>query len=208
VRASETYRMFIITLPVGPYYDRPVSLITETEYVRAAQGGVGEAKAAGNYAASLFPARMAREKGYHQVLWLDAKEHKYVEEVGTMNIFFVIDEKVVTPATLGTILKGVTRDCCIQIIKDQGIEVEERRISIDEVISAYRSGLLREVFGTGTAALVANVERIAHQDTIMHLSPDDWSISLMVKEEINGLRDGSVVDARNWMVPVTEGIYA
>lgn len=208
VRPSETYSLMIITLPVGPYYDRPVSLITETTYVRAANGGVGEAKCAGNYAASLYPAKLAREKGYNQVLWLDAREFKYVQEVGTMNIFFVIDEKVVTPTTTGSILKGVTRDCTMQIIREQGIEIEERRISIDEVIDAFQNGMLREVFGTGTAALVANVERITHKDVTIDLSPNDWSVSLMVKEEINGLRDGSVMDTRNWMVPVTEEIFA
>lgn len=208
VRASETYKFAIITLPVGPYYERSVSLITETTYVRAANGGVGEAKCAGNYAASLYPAKLAREKGYDQVLWLDAKEFKYVQEVGTMNIFFVIGDKVVTPATLGTILKGVTRMCIMEIFRDQGIEVEERRISIDEVVDAYRNGMLKEVFGTGTAALVANVDKIAHKDFVMELSPEDWSLSLMAKEEINGLRDGSVVDTRDWIVPVTEEVFA
>lgn len=204
VRASHTYKFIVITLPAGPYYDRPVSLLAETEYVRAVMGGVGEAKCAGNYAASLYPAQLAREKGFDQVLWLNAIEYKYVQEVGTMNIFFVIDGKVITPSTIGTILKGITRESIIRILRDEGVEVIERRITIDEVVEAYRNGSLTEVFGTGTAALVANVSRIQYQDIDMRLSESNYKFSLMAKEEINGLRDGSIPDTRGWVVPVTE----
>lgn len=206
VKASKTYKLVILTLPAGPYYEKAVKLITETTYVRAVQGGVGEAKCAGNYAAAMYPATMARDKGYDQVLWLDAKEFKYVQEVGTMNIFFAIGNKIITPATTGTILKGVTRACVIDILRDKGYEVEERRISIDEVVESYMDGTLKEVFGTGTAALVANVDSIRHKDLDIDLSPANWSASLIAKEEINGLRDGSIEDTRGWIVPITEEV--
>ena len=158
VKPSETYRFIIFTGPVGPYYPKPVSLLAETKYIRAAAGGTGEAKAAGNYAGALLPARLANEAGYDQVMWLDAKEFKYVQEVGTMNIFFVIDGKVVTPSTDGTILKGITRMSIIEILRNAGYEVEERRVSTDELIEAHSKGLLQESFGTGTAAVVAKLK--------------------------------------------------
>ncbi|MDX1476137.1 MAG: branched-chain amino acid aminotransferase [Saprospiraceae bacterium] len=208
VKPSKTYKFVIITLPAGPYYDRPVRLRTETTYVRAVDGGVGEAKCAGNYAAAMYPSALARQKGYDQVLWLDAHEFKYIQEVGTMNIFFVIGDTVVTPSTTGSILKGITRASIIEILRDKGVEVQERQISIDEVIESYRKGTLREVFGTGTAALVANVDCIRHGDIEIELSSEKWSISLMAKEEINGLRDGSIVDTRGWIVPIKEAVMA
>ncbi|MDX1410506.1 MAG: branched-chain amino acid aminotransferase, partial [Saprospiraceae bacterium] len=206
VKPSQTYKFVIITLPAGPYYDKAVKLRTETTYVRAVKGGVGEAKCAGNYAAAMYPSALARQNGYDQVLWLDAREFKYIQEVGTMNIFFVIGDTVVTPSTTGTILKGITRASIIEILRDKGVRVEERLISIDEVMESHRNGTLREVFGTGTAALVANVDCIRHQDTEIDLSPDHCSISQMAKEEINGLRDGSIADTRGWIIPITEEV--
>jgi branched-chain amino acid aminotransferase len=208
VKASNNYRFIIITAPAGPYYERPVSLYAETKYVRAADGGVGEAKAAGNYAASMYPTKLANERGFDQILWLDAKEFKYVQEVGTMNIFFVIDGVVITPATTGSILKGITRKSIKQILREQGFKVEERLLSIDEVIESYKNGKLTEVFGTGTAALVANVSRISYKGFEMDLSADNWHVSTLAKNEINGLRDGTIVDTRNWIVPVTEEVLA
>ena len=124
VRPSDTYKFIICTLPVGPYYAKPVKLKAEESFIRAAEGGVGEAKTAGNYAASLYPAKLAKAEGYDQVMWLDAKEFKYVQEVGTMNIFFVIDGKVITPMTDGSILKGITRDTILTILKDKGYTVD------------------------------------------------------------------------------------
>ena len=205
VRASEKYKFLIITLPVGPYYNKPVSLLAETTYSRAAQGGVGETKTAGNYGRSLYPQMLARQQGYDQVLWLDAKEFKYIQEVGTMNIFFVLGNKLVTPATTGTILKGVTRASIIEIAQDRGIEVEIRRISIDEVVDAYNSGDLKECFGAGTAALVAHVDKIKYKDLVMEL-PKSTDVSKLIKEEINGLRDGTVLDTRGWIYPVTQDV--
>lgn len=202
VRASDTYKFIIMCLPVGPYYSKPVSLLVEEKYVRAAPGGVGEAKTAGNYAASLYPAQMARQKGYDQVMWMDAREFKYVQEVGTMNIFFVIDGIVVTPEAGGTILRGITRDSIITILKDKGYTVEERPVSIDEVLAAHANGSLTEVFGTGTAAIVANVSNIGYRGNDLEFDPSKWEVSALVKHEINGLRNGTIEDTYGWIVPV------
>jgi branched-chain amino acid aminotransferase len=204
VKPSESYRFYIITGPVGPYYPKPVSLKVEHQYARCAvQGGTGEAKAAGNYAGSLLPAKLAQQTGYDQVMWLDSKEFKYIQEVGTMNIFFVIDGKVVTPALDGGILAGITRDSIIKIFREKGYEVEERRITIDELAQAYRAGLLQEVFGAGTAAVVAHVSKVLYGDLLMELPPvEDRKLGEMVKTEINGMRAGKIQDTHGWVVPV------
>ncbi|MGD8427348.1 MAG: branched-chain amino acid aminotransferase, partial [Balneolaceae bacterium] len=161
-KSSSNFRFFVITSPVGSYYNKPVKLTSSQKYVRAVKGGVGFAKAAGNYAASLYPARKAQELGFDQVLWLDAFEHKYIEEVGTMNIFFVIDGVLITPELQGTILPGVTRDSVIKLAKHWEMPVEERRISVEEVMEAGKSGKLQEVFGAGTAAVITPVQEIHH----------------------------------------------
>lgn len=205
VKESDTYRFIILLLPVGPYYSRPVKLFAETTYIRAANGGVGEAKTAGNYAASLHPTRLAIKKGYDQVLWLDAKEFKYIQEVGTMNIFFVFDGKhVVTPATEGTILKGITRDMAIHILRSEGYHVEERPLSIDEVCDAYDEGKLLEAFGSGTAALVAHIEEINYRGKRLMLDMEKCEVGNFVKAYINGLRDGSREDTFGWTVPAND----
>lgn len=203
VRPAEHYRFIIFSGPVGPYYSRPISLWVEQEYVRAIKGGTGEAKAAGNYAASLLPARLAQARGFDQVMWMDGHEFRYIEEVGTMNIFFVIDGKVITPATTGSILRGITRDSILTVLRDRGFPVEERRISIDEVVEAHHAGKLEEVFGTGTAAVVGQVARIGYRDIIMDLPPVESAvIGPMAKQEIDGLRAGLLEDTRGWIVPV------
>ena len=205
VAPSNQYKYIIFCGPVGPYYPKPVNLIVENRYVRAAQGGVGEAKVAGNYAASLLPAKVAKEKGYDQVMWMDAKEFKYIQEAGTMNLFFVIDGVVVTPQTDGCILKGITRDSIITILKDKGYKVEQRKIAIDELVEAYKAGKLQEAFGTGTAAVVAHVASITYDELQMEFPDvDDKNIGAIAKREINGLRDGTIVDERGWVVPVKE----
>ena len=153
---SHTYRFMIIMSPVGAYYKEglnPVRLMTSGEYVRAALGGLGEAKTPANYAAGLLPGEEAKKKGFTQILWLDAIEHKYIEEVGTMNICFVVDDNLVTPPLDGSILGGVTRNSVIHLAEDWGIRVCEQKISIDEVISSANNGRLKEAFGTGTAEL-------------------------------------------------------
>lgn len=204
VKPSDNYRFIIFTGPVGPYYPKPVSLIAEQEYVRCAvEGGTGEAKVAGNYAASLLPARKANEKGYDQVMWLDANEFKYVQEVGTMNIFFVIGGTVVTPSLNGGILPGITRDSILAIFREKGYKVEERNISIDELMEAHEAGKLEEAFGTGTAAVVAHVSKIAIGDKVMALPPvEQRKLGEMAKKEINGMRAGKIKDTHGWIVPV------
>lgn len=203
VRPSEKYKFMIITCPVGPYYNRPVSLWVETKYVRAVKGGVGESKAAGNYAAALLPTQEANKRGYDQVMWMDGHHFEYVEEVGTMNIFFVIDGVVITPATEGSILKGITRDTILQFLKQKGIPVEERKISITEVIDAHEKGTLQEIFGSGTAAVVSMVNKIAYKDLVIEL-PDvaQWKMAPMIKETIDGWRAGTIEDINRWVVPV------
>ncbi len=166
VRPANEYLFFIILGPVGAYYKEglnPVTIYVEDFYVRAAKGGTGEAKTAGNYAASLLAAEKAKEKGFTQVLWLDAAEHKYVEEVGTMNMFFLIDDEVITTPLNGSVLDGITRDSVIQLAKYWGIKVKERALSIDEVILAAKDGRLKEAFGTGTAAVISPVGQISYK---------------------------------------------
>jgi branched-chain amino acid aminotransferase len=203
VKPSETYKFIIFTGPVGPYYPKPVSLIAEEKYVRAVDGGTGEAKAAGNYGGSLLPAKIANEKGYDQVMWMDGHEFKYIQEVGTMNIFFVLGDTVVTPETDGAILKGITRDSAIRLLKDNGFKVEVRPLTIDEVVEAYQKGELKECFGSGTAAVVAHVSKIAYRDLVMELPPvEERKVGNWVKKEINGLRAGTIQDDYGWIVPV------
>src|SRR4030095_16387284 len=149
--------------------------------------------------------KLAREQGYDQVLWLDAIHHKYLQEVGTMNIFIVFKDEIVTPATTGTILKGITRDSVIEILRGNGHKVTERDITIDEVLSAHDKGELIEVFGTGTAALIANVEEIRYDEKVYQL-PHKWDLSTSIRDEINGMRFGTMEDKRGWTVPVKESM--
>lgn len=204
VAPSESYKFIILTLPVAPYYSNPVRLLASTEYIRAAKGGVGEAKTAGNYAASLLASKEARNKGFDQVLWLDGKEFKYVQEVGTMNIFFVIGDRVITPPTDGAILKGITRDSFLKILTDKGYNVEIRPISMDEVLDSYRQGTLKEVFGSGTAAVAVDVKEIGYRDELIKLNPAKDSLAQVLKNEINGLRSGKIEDRYGWVEPVYE----
>jgi len=204
VKPSDTYKFLIICLPVGPYYPKPIKLLVENHYIRAAQGGVGEAKTAGNYAAAMYPSKLAREQGYDQILRLDAIHRKYIQEVGTMNIFFVFENEIVTPATTGTILKGITRASALEILRGDGYVVNEREISIDEVYEKHQSGELVDIFGTGTAALIANVEEIKYNDHTIKLSSSQWQLSNSIKAEINGMRFGTIADKRGWTVPVKE----
>lgn len=205
VRPSDTYKFVIFTGPVGPYYAKPVRLKVEQEFVRAVPGGTGEAKAAGNYAGSLLPAHLAQQQGYDQVIWMGGPDMKEINEVGTMNMFFVIDGKVITPATDGSILKGITRKCFLEILADKGIPAEERIITIDEVVAAHKAGTLQEVFGAGTAAVVSHVAEIVYDDYEMTLPAiEDRKVGPMLKDHIDGLRSGRVADVHNWVVPVKQ----
>lgn len=202
VRSSDTYKLMIMNLPSGPYYNKPVSLLVEEKYVRAVDGGVGEAKAAGNYGAALYPTKLAKDKGYDQVMWMDAHEFKYVQEVGTMNIFFVLNDVVLTPNLSGTILQGITRDSIITLLKEKGYKVEERPVSMEEIYDAYTKKQLVEVFGAGTAAVVANVNRIGYKNHELLFDKSQWELSTMLKNEINGIRKGRIVDTHGWILPI------
>ena len=173
VRAAEEYRFLVITAPVPNYFDRAagaIALKAQNRYTRAAPGGVGFAKTGGNYAASLFPASESIAEGFDQALWLDGVEHRYVEEAGPMNVFFDFDGRVATPELRGTILPGVTRESVLTLLRGRGIEVEERKIAIDEVIRRSEDGTLREAFGTGTAAVITPVGRIGYEDKVYEVN--------------------------------------
>lgn len=206
VMPSETYKFIILTLPVGPYYSQPVKLLIEEKFVRAVPGGTGEAKACGNYAGSLLPASLAKKKGYDQVVWMDAFQFKYIQEVGTMNLFFVFKDKVVTPATDGAILHGITRDSFIQLLKSWNIPIEERPISVDEVFEAHQKGDLLEAFGAGTAAVATNVASITWGTKTISFHEQQWTLSTKLRNTINQLRDGSTPDLFGWTVPVMEEV--
>ncbi|MDR2018676.1 MAG: branched-chain amino acid aminotransferase [Syntrophobacterales bacterium] len=202
VRVSKSYCFMVLTSPVGAYYKEgmnPVRLMTSGEYVRAVQGGLGMAKTPANYAASLLPTEEAHKRGFTQVLWLDGVERKYIEEVGTMNICFVIDDELVTPALEGSILAGVTRDTVIQVARDWGIKVTERKISIDEVLAMWKEGRLKEVFGTGTAAVISPVGEIQHGDTLIRINDGKTGdLSQRLYDEITGIQYGDRPDKFGW----------
>ncbi len=203
VRPSGKYKFIIILSPTGPYYAAPMRIYAEEKYVRAAPGGVGFAKAAGNYGAALHPTAEAQKKGYDQVLWMDAIEHKYVQECGVMNVFFIIGNTIITPGLEeGTILAGVTRDTVIVVLKEMGLTVEERPLSIDEIIAAYHSGELKEIFGTGTAATIALIKELRYKKVEMLFDTSTWTIAPEVKEKIDAIRYGAQPDAHNWLFRV------
>jgi len=203
VKPSDAYKFVIFTCPVGQYYSEPVKLWVTREFIRAAPGGTGAAKAAGNYAASYYAAKEAQEKGYHNVLWLDAVEHRYVEECGTMNMFFVIDGVAVTPELSGTILPGVTRDSVITLLGDVGVEIEVRRISIEEIQKAYDAGKLDEAFGAGTAATISPVIEIGSREGVMHLRPDEErKVGPALLKQLTEIRRGVAEDKYGWVVAI------
>ena len=206
LRSSNTYRFFIILSPVGAYYPEgfnPVKIWVTTEYVRAVRGGVGQAKTAGNYAASLYATELAHKDGYTQVLWLDGVELKYVEEVGSMNIFFVIGDELLTPELNRSILSGVTRDSVIKMAQSWGIKVVERKISIAEIYEAHEKGDLREVFGSGTAAVISPVGNIKFNG--QEITVADGGVGPLSARLFTSLMDiqyGKTEDPFHWIVPV------
>jgi branched-chain amino acid aminotransferase len=206
VRPSRTYKFIIILCPVGAYYPEginPVKIYIENKYVRAVKGGIGFAKTPGNYAASLKSQVEAQEKGYTQVLWLDGVERKYVEEVGTMNVFFKIDGKVITPSLEGSILAGITRDSSIALLKHWGVPVEERRISIEEIYQAHQEGKLEEAFGTGTAAVISPIGSLNWNDNIIAINNEQTGpISKRLYDTITGIQCGKIEDLFGWTVLV------
>jgi len=203
VRPSDNYRFYIITSPAGKYYNEPVKVLVETNYIRAVEGGVGYVKASGNYGRSLFPAKLAQQRGYHQIVWTDARNHRYLEESGTMNLMFVIDDVLITPPLGDTILAGITRDSVLTLARDWKMKVQERKISIDEVVDAHKKGTLEDAFGTGTAATIAQISQIGFEGKDYILPPAEGRIfSNRVAKELENIRKGKVADVHNWMYKV------
>ncbi|HEY8389081.1 MAG TPA: aminotransferase class IV, partial [Parasegetibacter sp.] len=203
VRPSESYKFLIILSPTGPYYAAPMKIMVEEKYTRAAPGGVGFSKNAGNYGSSMLAATEAKKQGYDQVLWTDAFEHKWLQEVGMMNVFFMIDGVAVTPSLEeGTILEGVTRKSVITLLEEAGVKVVERKISIDELIEAHKAGKLQESFGTGTAAIVSLIEKLKYKDYVIEFDVNTFKIATKVKQTLNDIREGKLPDTHGWMVKV------
>ena len=203
VKPSDEYRFYIITSPGGAYYNEPVKVLVETSFIRAVEGGVGFVKASGNYGRSLFPTKLAQQRGYHQIVWTDARNHRYLEESGTMNLMFVIDDVLITAPLGDTILAGITRDSVLTLARDWKMKVQERKISIDEVLDAHKRGTLEEAFGTGTAATIAHISLIGFEGKDYELPPVEGRIfSHRVSRELDNIRKGKVEDIHNWMYKI------
>jgi branched-chain amino acid aminotransferase len=201
IKPSDSYRFMIFTCPVGSYYTDPVPVKVETHYSRAVQGGTGFAKAAGNYAAALYPAMLAAKEGYRQLIWTDANEHKYIEEAGTMNVMFVINDILITPFTGDTILNGITRKSVVEIANDWGIEVQERKIEVNEIFEALKNGTLTEAFGAGTAATIAPISSIAiNGDNYKIPESKDHHFHSKVLKYLSEYKMGKHPDKFNWIV--------
>jgi branched-chain amino acid aminotransferase len=203
VKPSETYKFMIILSPTGPYFSTPMRIFVEEKYTRAVAGGVGFSKNAGNYGSSMYPTHLAKEIGYDQVLWTDAYEHKYLQEVGMMNVFFIIGNQAVTPSLEeGTILAGITRMSALTLLTEMGLEVVEKKISIDELMAAYKAGQLREVFGAGTAATISLIKELRYKDESMFFDTASWKVAPELKKRLNDIRQGKTADTYGWMLPV------
>lgn len=206
VRVSKTYQFIIILSPVGAYYPQgidPVKIYVESNYVRAVKGGMGHTKTPGNYAASLKAQVEAKKKGYTQVLWLDGVHKKYIEEVGTMNVFFKIKGEVITPSFDGSILAGITRDSTIKLLKSWGIPVQERLISIQEIYEAHASGTLDEAFGTGTAAVISPIGELNWNGNIISINNGKTGeIATRIYKTLTGIQYGEIEDKFSWVVEV------
>jgi branched-chain amino acid aminotransferase len=204
VKASQSYRFMILAAPVNAYYVKPVRIKIEREFTRAAKGGTGYAKTAGNYAGSLYPAKLANDQGYDQLLWTDAKEHAYIEESGTMNVMFVIDGKLVTPELGETILDVVTRRSALQLARDWGVQVEERRVSVAELQEAMQNDTLEEAFGCGTAATIAHIEAIADGDKVYQLPKvEERKLSNRLMQYFVDLKKFRTDDPHGWMIELS-----
>ena len=199
VKIADHFKFFILTSPAGAYFSKPARLKVEETFVRAAEGGTGFAKCAGNYGGAFYPTQVARQEGFDQVLWTDAKEHKYIDEAGVMNVMFVIDGKVITPKLTSALLDGVTRDTILTLAPSLGVTVEERKVSVAEIEQALKNGTLTEAFGTGTAAVVSPIATINIHGTDYNIpaaSPE--SFQLRAKEKLNNIRLGFEPDVHGW----------
>jgi branched-chain amino acid aminotransferase len=199
MRAATSFKFIIMASPAGPFFHKKIKLYAEKKYVRAVNGGTGEAKAAGNYAGAIRPTEYAKKGGYDQVLWLDAHHFDYIQEVGTMNIFFKIGGKFITPSLTGSILSGITRMSVIDLLRSKGFEVTERPISISEIIEAYHNGTLEEAFGTGTAVGIAMIEEIGNNDLAI-VFPSENPVSVMVNDTLNAIKVQDIKDEFGWIV--------
>jgi branched-chain amino acid aminotransferase len=203
VRPASRYRFTIFTSPGGPYFAQPIRLLAEETYVRAFGGGTGDAKTAGNYGGGLLAAKLAQAKGYHNVMWLDGKERRFIEESGVMNIMFVIDGVAITPALSGTILPGVTRDSVLTLLREWKQPVEERPIAVDEVVAAHASGKLQEAFGIGTAAIIAPIAAIGYRGKDMEIATGVAdSLSKKIYTRLTNIQTGKEPDTHGWLVTV------
>lgn len=199
VKISDRYHFIILTSPAGLYQPKPYKLKVETSYVRTVEGGPGFAKCGGNYGGAYYPTKMAVQEGYDQILWTDGKEHKYIDEVGMMNVMFMIDGVLTTPSLNTAILDGITRDSILTIARDMGMSVEERRITVDEIEQGFKAGKITEVFGAGTAAVVAPVSTINIKGTDYSIAePKPDSFQLTVKQLLHDMRMGTKPDKYNW----------
>ncbi|MDB5155980.1 MAG: branched chain amino acid aminotransferase [Mucilaginibacter sp.] len=199
VAPSKTYKYMVLTCPVGPYFSKALRVKIETHYTRSAAGGMGFAKSSGNYGGSMFPAKKATEEGFDQLIWTDAKEHKYIEEMGAANAMFVLDGKLITPLTQDTILDGVTRDTVITLAKDQGFPVEERNVSVAEIIEGAKNGKLTDAFGAGTAATIAPVGSISHNgEEYTLIDPAQRDFSRKILQTLDAIRYGTGPDTHGW----------
>lgn len=200
IRPSINWTFMIILCPVGAYYSTPVKVKIETHYTRAVAGGTGYAKAGGNYGGAIYPAKLAQDKGYHQLVWTDGIEHKYIEESGTMNVMFVIDDTLITPALSDSILAGITRDSVLQLARHWGMKVEERKIAVDELVKALKENRVQEAFGAGTAATIAHIELIGHEDQDYILPAiANRKFANKVLSELEGIKRGKLEDKFNWI---------
>jgi len=199
VKVSDEYRFIIFTGPVGPVYSKPIKVKVETRFTRAAAGGTGYAKCGGNYGASYYPTQLARAEGFDQVLWTDGRDHRYIEESGMMNVFFVIDGNLVTPALSDSILDGVTRDSLLQIAYDMGYNCQVRAVAIDEITSAFRNNSIKEAFGAGTAAVVAPIDTIQIDSINYHLPAySHENLMFRIKRRLEDMRRGKAEDVYDW----------
>jgi len=203
VKPAEHYLFIIFTAPFGAYFSAPVEVLVTERYVRAFPGGTGDTKPAGNYAPALIADREARDAGYNSVMWLDGKERRYIEECGVMNVFFVLEDRVVTPEPTGTILPGVTRDSVMTLLRDMGLRVEEERFSIDDLIQSYDRGHLQECFGTGTAATVSPISRIGYRERDLELPPAaERTVAARLRGQLLAIMTGGAADPYGWVEPI------
>lgn len=200
IRPSQSFRYMVITCPVGAYYSQPVKVKIEDHYVRAVEGGSGYCKTGCNYGPSIYPAQLAKQKGFDQLLWTDGKEHKYIEESGTMNVMFVIDGKLITPKLGDTILNGITRDSVLTLARDWGMDVQERKVEVAEIVDAIRSGTLQEAFGVGTAATIAHIEAIGYKDEMLQLPKvEEREVAPKFLKTLDDIKAGRTEDKFGWL---------